>query len=254
MKMGMCRCWLEAALTWVSLLCIAAEKVDDPSGEKAEQPARQAIRGLAELPPEVFHPDRLHKWADLDAYKALVEITGKMRPIVNATDKSWFTRWKQLRSIIVAWRKVYDPEVLKKEVESQLEHLTGRSDPLPTFPALPQLGTSAADRDQGGAGQDEGGTPADPYAELRAFARNRLRGQERAVLEALCDANGELSIVDLATKSGVNWTKAKEQFKDVRRRLNPKLNKRRWILNRVDNTAKLGARKEALKSTLFAPF
>lgn len=83
------------------------------------------------------------------------------------------------------------------------------------------------------------GTVADPYAALRAFARNRLKGQERAVMEALCDAGGELPIADLALKDGLDWDNEFEGFKNAQKRLNPKLKRIGWTLARQNNAAKL---------------
>lgn len=95
-----------------------------------------------------------------------------------------------------------------------------------------------------GAERGEGGTaPADPYTDLRNFARDKLKGQERAVIEALCDSHGELPIADLAVKDGVGWNEMSQGFKDVQRRLKPKLKKVGWELSRQDNAAKLKALK-----------
>jgi hypothetical protein len=83
------------------------------------------------------------------------------------------------------------------------------------------------------------GLPADPYADLRRFARADLKGQERAVIESLCDAGGELTIADLAVKDGVGWSDPFQGFKDAQRRLNPKLKPRGWRLERQNNAARL---------------
>jgi hypothetical protein len=94
------------------------------------------------------------------------------------------------------------------------------------------------------AKQSKGGAPpVDPYANLRAFARDVLKGQERAVIEALCDAQGELRIADLAVKAGIGWDDPFEGFKNAQGRLAPKLRKVDWILRRVNNSAKLSAIK-----------
>jgi hypothetical protein len=80
--------------------------------------------------------------------------------------------------------------------------------------------------------QDEGKIPcATPFDALRLFARNTLRGQERAAIEALCDAGGTMPIADLAIKVGVNWDDAFQGFKDTRRRLAPKLKRIDWLLD-----------------------
>ena len=80
---------------------------------------------------------------------------------------------------------------------------------------------------------------SDRFAELRQFACNDLKGQERAVIEALCDAGGELPIADLAVKPGVGWEDAYKGFESVQRRLSPKIKKQRWKLTRQNNTATL---------------
>lgn len=94
--------------------------------------------------------------------------------------------------------------------------------------------------------------PTDPYADLRRFARYELKGQERAVVDALCGEGGEVSIADLAVKEGVGWGDPFQGFKDARRRLNTKLKPQGWRLERRNNTAYLvtfvGA-KEGAKST-----
>jgi hypothetical protein len=78
-------------------------------------------------------------------------------------------------------------------------------------------------------------TPDDPYADLRDFARSKLKGQERAVIEALCDAGGELPIADLAVVDGVGWDDPFQGFKGAQRRLNPKLKPKGWRLERRNN-------------------
>jgi len=84
---------------------------------------------------------------------------------------------------------------------------------------------------------------ADALGELRDFAGNQLKGIERAVIEALCNSNGELPIADLAVKPGVDWSNPVNGFKNAQRRLNPKLKKQGWTLQRKANTAKLKALK-----------
>ncbi len=82
------------------------------------------------------------------------------------------------------------------------------------------------------------GTPkADPFAELRRFARDDLKGQERAVIDAVCEAGGELPIAELAIVAGVNWDDPQQGFKAAQRRLNPKLKKRLFRIRRRNNAA-----------------
>ncbi len=87
--------------------------------------------------------------------------------------------------------------------------------------------------------REEENNPADPFAELRGFAGSELKGQERAVVEALCAAGGVLPIPDLGVKTGVGWSDAFEGFKNAQKRLNKKLKRVRWTLARQDNAARL---------------
>lgn len=91
-----------------------------------------------------------------------------------------------------------------------------------------------------GKGSEAEPAPADdPFADLKAFARTDLKGQERAVIDALCDASGELPIADLAVMGGVGWHDANKGFESAQRRLNPKLKKQGWKLKRQSNAAHL---------------
>lgn len=80
---------------------------------------------------------------------------------------------------------------------------------------------------------------ADPYVDLRRFARDKLKGQERAVIEALCEAGGEITIANLAISHGVDWNDPMQGFKDVQRRLKKKLKSEGWQLQRQDNSGRL---------------
>jgi len=106
--------------------------------------------------------------------------------------------------------------------------------PTPTTSTTPTPSTSTPPT---GTQQSEGEKPGadDPFADLRRFARAQLKGQERAVIEALCDAGGELPIADLAVKDGVGWDDEFQGFKDAQRRLNPKLKPEGWRLERRNN-------------------
>jgi len=79
----------------------------------------------------------------------------------------------------------------------------------------------------------------DPFAEPRAFARRELKGKERAVIEALCAAGGELPIPDLGVNDGVDWDDPFEGFKGVQRRTKDKLKRVGFRLERHANTARL---------------
>jgi hypothetical protein len=70
-----------------------------------------------------------------------------------------------------------------------------------------------------------------------------LKGQERAVIEALCDAGGELPIADLAVEDGVSWDDPVQGFKNAQRRLNRKLKLKGWRLERQNNAGFLKAVK-----------
>jgi hypothetical protein len=88
-----------------------------------------------------------------------------------------------------------------------------------------------------GAQKDEKeGLLPDPFADLLEFACAKLKGQERAVIEALCDAGGELPIADLAVLGGIGWDDPFQGFKDAQRRLNPKLKPEGWRLQRRNNS------------------
>ncbi len=82
-------------------------------------------------------------------------------------------------------------------------------------------------------------TPPDPFADLRAFARRKLKGQELTTVEALCNAGGELPLADLALVEGIEWQDPILGFANVSRRLKPKLNKVGFLVFRQNNTARL---------------
>jgi len=86
--------------------------------------------------------------------------------------------------------------------------------------------------------KSDAGTPIpDAYAELRAFAHANLKGQERAVIEALCDAGGELPIADLAVKHGVDWDNPFQGYRNAQTRLKSRLKRCGWTLVRQSNAA-----------------
>lgn len=79
--------------------------------------------------------------------------------------------------------------------------------------------------------------PPDPYAELRRLARG-LSKQERAVIEALCDARGELSLADVKTLC--DWHAPIESaWNSLRMRLNKKLTSHGWEVKTQAGTARL---------------
>jgi hypothetical protein len=90
----------------------------------------------------------------------------------------------------------------------------------------------------------------DAFTPLREFARDSLKGIERAVIESLCALSGEMPIADLAVKSGVNWRDTGEGFKSAQRRLNRKLKSQHWELFRQNNMAKLKMIKMTAKEAV----
>ncbi|HMP00939.1 MAG TPA: hypothetical protein PKC45_00430 [Gemmatales bacterium] len=142
-------------------------------------------------------------------------------------DDAWLPgTWTVLRAKLAAFNW---PDHGKLMLGVQRECL----DALQRLPRAAEAASPAAE-------QGEGGTPpADPFADLRQYARAELKGQERAVIEALCDAGGELPIADLAVKRGVGWDDVNKGFESAQRRLNPKIKKQRWKLTRQNNAARL---------------
>jgi len=99
----------------------------------------------------------------------------------------------------------------------------------------PTLWTWYAAETQQSAG---GKPPADPFADLRNYARTKLKGQERAVVEALCDAGGELPLADVKTLC--DWQDPIESaWNSLRMRLNHKLESHGWKLKTQGRTARL---------------
>jgi hypothetical protein len=88
-------------------------------------------------------------------------------------------------------------------------------------------------------GEGEKPKPADdPYADLRQFGRNTLKGQERAVIEALCDAGGELTMADV--KMLCEWEDPiDDAWNSLRKRLNNKIRPHGWNLETHDRRARL---------------
>jgi hypothetical protein len=80
--------------------------------------------------------------------------------------------------------------------------------------------------------------PDDPYADLRDFACSELKGQERAVIEALCDAGGELTMADVKTLC--EWEDPiDDAWNSLRKRLNNKIRPHGWNLETHDRRARL---------------
>lgn len=88
----------------------------------------------------------------------------------------------------------------------------------------------------------EGEKPhTDPFAELRQFARRVLKGKSRAVLESLCNADGEIAIAELAIRDGVDWDNPQKGFENVQAQLNKKLKSVGWRITRQSNAARFVA-------------
>jgi hypothetical protein len=119
-------------------------------------------------------------------------------------------------------------------------------------------GASGARRDGGaelsrsvppavGAERSEGEKPAivaadpapaaDPFADLRTFACDKLIGKQQAVIQALIDAGGKMPIANLAVSKRIEWNDAAEGFGNMKKRLTPKLKKLHWELFRQGNAA-----------------
>jgi hypothetical protein len=80
--------------------------------------------------------------------------------------------------------------------------------------------------------------PADPFAELREFAHAHLKGQGRAVIEALCAAGGELPLADVKTLC--DWQDPiDDTWNSLRQRLNAKIIVHSWKLVTHDRKARL---------------
>jgi len=78
----------------------------------------------------------------------------------------------------------------------------------------------------------------DPFADLRQFARDRLKGQQRRVLEALLDADGVLGLEMVQTICG--WLPPIESsWNSLRSNLNQKLRSHGWQIKTLDHTARL---------------
>jgi hypothetical protein len=77
--------------------------------------------------------------------------------------------------------------------------------------------------------------------ELRDFAANfPLKGDQRKVVELICDHNGSCPLADLAVAMGWNREEAGSKFNDIKKPVQAKLKKARmpWRLERRDNCAR----------------
>lgn len=79
----------------------------------------------------------------------------------------------------------------------------------------------------------------DDYAKLRKFAGDNLRGLGRAVIEALCNAGGELPLADI--KALCKWPGSiDDSWNSLRKRLNKKITSLGYELTTHDRKARLG--------------
>jgi hypothetical protein len=118
------------------------------------------------------------------------------------------------------------------------EALTGVSQWLVEADAKLKSDAATASPVAKGVSKIEPVTPlVDAYTELRQFADDELPTLQRAVVMALCDAKGRLPLEDLALCKGVDWDDAVAGWKNVKRKLDPKLNKRKFKLYRKRNCA-----------------
>lgn len=87
--------------------------------------------------------------------------------------------------------------------------------------------------------QGEGGKPPTyQFSELRNIVRDQLKGQERAVMDGLCDAGGEKSLADIKMLCG--WLDPIEScWNSLRLRLNKKLHSYGWKIITHDRVARL---------------
>lgn len=79
----------------------------------------------------------------------------------------------------------------------------------------------------------------DAISILRSYAKDELKGKQRAVIEILCDRGGEMSLADLAVQKSIEWGNAKACFESTQQKLKVRLKKLGWQLSRRDGSARL---------------
>jgi hypothetical protein len=187
----------------------------------------------------------LHQWASC---KAAAIRTGssasadELRFILDVVDRAAVLRLPPDAAAALSWRcRTAAQNALAgpgaedvRMLRACLAALGSVSDTPPTSTNAPPAGTQSNEGEK---------LLPDPFVGLLEFARTRLKGQERAVIEALCDAGGELPIADLAVEDGVSWDDPFQGFRNAQQRLNPKLKPLRWTLARQNNAAKLNPMK-----------
>jgi hypothetical protein len=182
------------------------------------------------LPTDVLRTLRSWLWSISNGQPIALLFDGE--PLAPAP--SWLSDWTLVNS-----PSVHQPPKAADSITPPAKPSVSGDTPPPPALLRGQEGDSPPTGPKQAEGSNPPGDPPDKFAELLTFARDNLKGQERAVIEALCASNGELPIPDLAVKNGVNWEDAFKGFKNAQDRLNPKLKATGWKLTRLENKAKL---------------
>jgi hypothetical protein len=123
---------------------------------------------------------------------------------------------------VLGWLKAVEAELA--DLESVATPLSKIITPAPTATPTPPTALTSA-------------TP-DPFAALRQFAHDHLKGQQRRVLTALCDSDGVLGLEMVQTICG--WLPPIESsWNSLRSALNQKLRSHGWQIRTFDRTARL---------------
>jgi hypothetical protein len=81
--------------------------------------------------------------------------------------------------------------------------------------------------------------PPGAFGELRTFAVNSLKGNQRKVVETICDNDGSCRLADMALALGWHPSFSGKRFNEYKNEINPKLRDAclTWRLRRRDNCA-----------------
>jgi hypothetical protein len=93
-----------------------------------------------------------------------------------------------------------------------------------------------------GGGPRKTDAPPGPFADLRAFARDRLKFAAQRIVELVCDGDGECPLADLAADLRIGWEPPYDNaFNKAARRINEKLRLAGlpYWLHRSGNAAKV---------------
>jgi hypothetical protein len=85
-----------------------------------------------------------------------------------------------------------------------------------------------------------------PYSALLAYAAEELKAGERKAVEVLCSKNGSLTLAGFALAMGWGCFDG-GQWSSLQSRLNKKLRKQGWLIERHDNRAQLRPYENATK-------